>query len=556
MRERSAVIFPVLITLLVCTNARPAEHALAELGCANCHTTLRHNSTLRERIPDLRSAGLRYNPAWLFEFLQNPTRVRRHLGRARMPNFYIDENEALALVEFLQTQTNIVGAWPALPEAISRPPTRPTHPISAAAFESNLAGGLACLSCHTLNGRGGVTGVELSHVGFREQKEWARRYLVAPEMYGVPHTAMPPQFYVLTNSHFQPILPDPAQKIDVVVDYLFSLNADRKALLDQRYQRARNSATNMSAELGRDIFVALNCAACHRAETVIQPPTNAAPDLTLESARVKPSWLQAYLKKPFAIRPFGFRPGDGSRMPNFNLTTDEISEIVATIGKSAQNPSLQPSPLSAFARDKARAMLTDKLSCLGCHRLDGTGGRIGPDLTAVGQRLQPDYLLNVVQNPRGANPHSIMPRVPLTPNMLHLITSFLLGRTEVSPTTNNYPSLVDHPMALIRPLAESTEARYGQHCAPCHGHTGRGDGFNARYLPRKPTVHSDPEYMSRRPDDTLFDAVHSGGGIMNRSPYMPPWGETFARDEVSALVKHLRTLCRCEGPDWSRDGSR
>src|SRR5258706_7048151 len=81
-----------------------APALIAELGCANCHTDLKMKGSLRERTPDLSSAGLRYNPAYLFDFLQNPIKVRRHLGRARMPDFHLSPKEALALVAFLETQ--------------------------------------------------------------------------------------------------------------------------------------------------------------------------------------------------------------------------------------------------------------------------------------------------------------------------------------------------------------------------------------------------------------------------------------------------------------------
>ena len=59
--------------------------------------------------------------------------------------------------------------------------------------------------------------------------------------------------------------------------------------------------------------------------------------------------------------------------------------------------------------------------------------------------------------------------------------------------------------------------------------------------------------MSARPDDALYDAIAVGGYIMGRSNRMPPYGETLSREQIRALVRHLRTLCACEGPAWSRD---
>src|SRR5439155_7617666 len=85
------------------------EKLVSELGCIHCHTDLKAASTLRERTPDLSSAGLRYNPAYLFDYLQNPVRVKQHLGRSRMPDFHLSQKEALALVMFLQTQRQAGG---------------------------------------------------------------------------------------------------------------------------------------------------------------------------------------------------------------------------------------------------------------------------------------------------------------------------------------------------------------------------------------------------------------------------------------------------------------
>jgi mono/diheme cytochrome c family protein len=59
--------------------------------------------------------------------------------------------------------------------------------------------------------------------------------------------------------------------------------------------------------------------------------------------------------------------------------------------------------------------------------------------------------------------------------------------------------------------------------------------------------------MSARPDDSLFDTIAAGGAVMNRSPRMPAFGATLTPAEIRALVRHIRSLCRCEGPAWSRN---
>src|SRR5438067_4093704 len=88
---------------------------IAELGCVNCHSIPGAKSAVRELAPDLSAAGLRYNSAYLLDYLLNPVRVRQHLGRARMPDFGLSKKEALALVAFLESQRSIAGSWPELP---------------------------------------------------------------------------------------------------------------------------------------------------------------------------------------------------------------------------------------------------------------------------------------------------------------------------------------------------------------------------------------------------------------------------------------------------------
>lgn len=381
----------------------------------------------------------------------------------------------------------------------------------------------------------------MSSISYRLQPAWVKEYLVAPSRFGVPHSVMPAQFFDPTNQ-FRELVPEAGQKIQIITSYLFSLNAQKKESLRAKYESAKGAFPEASAELGRRIFVSQNCAACHRHDA-IQPRAEAAPELTKVGARVTAEWLSKFLKHPHPIRPFGYHPGDGSRMPDFRLSDGEAMELAAFLG--APNRKFQSQALSAFSKRKAKLLLTEKVSCLGCHRFGETGGRIGPDLTEVRNRLQPDYLNNIIRNPREANPHAIMPQVPLPESTAKLIVNFLLQHDERSKESS-YLSLTENP-----PVFET--GTYARHCAACHGKDGQGDGYNAAFLPRKPTAHASAAEMSRQPDDTLYDAIHSGGSIVNRSHFMPPWGQSLSPAQIKELVADIRTLCQCGGPEWSRD---
>jgi mono/diheme cytochrome c family protein len=215
--------------------------------------------------------------------------------------------------------------------------------------------------------------------------------------------------------------------------------------------------------------------------------------------------------------------------------------------------------LSTFSASKARTLMRDRLPCAGCHVIAGLsgGGRIGPDLSRVADRRSPEYVRRMIEDPHGAVPGTIMPKVPMPAPMRELVVAYLARTAPTSSTGRSDAGAVRTPREPAVPVATSeAPALYATYCAPCHGAKGRGDGPNARHLPVAPARHVDSAFMSRRSDDRLFDAIYAGGYPLGRSAMMPPYGETLTRPEVWALVRHLRVLCRCSGPAWSTDGDR
>jgi mono/diheme cytochrome c family protein len=551
----------VFMTVGQSAPAHPGLGLMGELGCTYCHGDLRYQSTLRDLTPDLSSAGLRYNPAYLFEYLQNPTRLRQHLGKARMPNFHFSEKETLALVAFLETQRSIPGTWPAIPPALTDTPSAAMNSAAVADAKSQIP---VCLGCHTLEGKGANRAVDLSSLTHRLQSDWVRKFLVSPQMFGVPATNMPPLFYRLSGNppHFEANTPDAVKRIQLLTDYMFSFQPQKREALSQRFAAAKSKFPGVTAELGEAIFRSQNCAACHRHRS-ITARENAAPELTGEADRVNQAWFESYLRQPTALRPFGFHPGDGSRMPDFRLGAEEVQQISQYLwslaGKQATGPvGFKPQRLSAFALLKAKTLLNDKLSCLGCHSLGGKGGKVGPDLALARVRLQPSYIYSMIVNPRAANPNTIMPKLPLPEATASLVANFLVQQDTVA-RAGDYLSLTDFP--LLPPAASTTQAprpareQYMTHCGVCHGLDGRGTGFNAGFLPQAPTPHADGAYMSGQPDDTLYDGVAAGGAILNKSHFMPAWGQTLSPAEIKNLVTYMRGLCQCQGPGWSRDNA-
>lgn len=219
--------------------------------------------------------------------------------------------------------------------------------------------------------------------------------------------------------------------------------------------------------------------------------------------------------------------------------------VLAACGSLMVPRSAHAQTLSPFSQRKAESLLKDHLPCLGCHKLNGDGGTIGPDLTTVQRRRSPEYIANMIADPQRTLPGANMPRISMPDSTRDLITRYLGGTPEGSGSKPQDTG----PNA---PSSASGAQLYLRWCGHCHGATGGGDGPNAKNLPVKPAQHSSREAMSNRPDDSLFDTIASGGAVMNRSPRMPPFGGTLSAADIRKLVRHIRTLCRCEGPAWSR----
>lgn len=313
------------------------------------------------------------------------------------------------------------------------------------------------------------------------------------------------------------------------------------------------AGTELNAADGERLFAALNCAGCHD-RTGAQPVRN-APALALEGDRVRAEWLREFLRSPRAVRPFGARPGDGGRMPRFALREAEIDSLTQALTRTTRaSAPFVPTPLSARAENRIETLLTTRYSCLGCHRLDGTGGRIGPDLSAAGGRLNSDYIRAILERPGHLAPTGVMPPTLAPPGALDELASFLAARAGGTPDADEragYLSPLDHSM-VVR-TADATADLYATRCSACHG-AGRGDGYNAAFLRVRPADHTDARAMAGRTDARLYDAIAGGARFLNGSPGMPAFPD-LTPDQIRSLVAYIRTLCSCEQPAWAGDGN-
>lgn len=149
--------------------------------CIGCHTIFGNGSYF---APDLTKIAEKKPKEYLKKFLMDPKAVN---PKASMPKFGITADEADKLLEFL--------GWTAKVDTNDWPP----KPILAGAAGSGgieLSAGQRlyqshrCSACHMINGIGGTSGPDLSHVGSRRDAHWLKEHFEHPQKL-VPNSAMP-----------------------------------------------------------------------------------------------------------------------------------------------------------------------------------------------------------------------------------------------------------------------------------------------------------------------------------------------------------------------------
>ena len=502
------------------------ENLINELGCGNCHLGAEKSTLIPVRAPDLSNSGSKYNASFIYDYLKEPHSVRKNIGLSRMPNFNFSDEEAFALTLYLETKKNVFSS---------------THynkgDRSIDSFKL-ISEDYQCTSCHLLNEEGADRSINLNSTGSRLKEEWIYETIFYPQKHIAEGTSMP-MFFDDTNQE---------SKIAVgsMTQYIYNKGNDRLNQLDRKLRLARNKFSNITSENGRQIFLSQNCISCHAMEDEIAwYSDHNAPDLSGQVMRTKKQWLLSYLEEPKPIRPNGYFPGTGSRMPNYNLNSNEINSIIQWIGSFPQKTTIDE--ISNFQSNKIYNLLENELSCLGCHQLNEKGGKIGPDLSNAGNRLTDGYIKMAIEHPQMIMPESIMPKQIINKKTTQLLQSFI--KMQVNEKTSNPPMY----LSLVENQPYKVDDLYVANCSVCHGLNGAGDGFNAKYLPVSPGNLSDSETISKRSDNTLYETLYNGGRIMKKHHFMPSWGLKLSHKEIVYLVSRIRQLCDCDSPNWSKN---
>ncbi len=89
-------------------------------------------------------------------------------------------------------------------------------------------------------------------------------------------------------------------------------------------------------------------------------------------------------------------PGTAMLPVAADLPDAQVWQLVAYIGSLSTDPANIDLPGSVASGNR---LFRGKGDCDSCHMVDGQGGRLGPDLSRVGERRNPEELLSDILNP-------------------------------------------------------------------------------------------------------------------------------------------------------------
>ncbi len=161
---------------------------------------------------------------------------------------------------------------------------------------------------------------------------------------------------------------------------------------------------------GRSLAAAQQCSRCH-SDAGVADPIDSTP------ASRGGEWLMGHVTDPEMIAP-------GLREPPTAISEREAAAVVAY----AQRASRQIYP--GFPPSVEAAAIVWARFCVGCHTLDGDGGKQGPDLSHEGTKHDLATLRRWITNPEAVDPEADMPAFGkrLKPQELDAIAQFLAAR--------------------------------------------------------------------------------------------------------------------------------
>jgi mono/diheme cytochrome c family protein len=512
---------------------------LTRLNCQGCHK-LNHLET-PSLGPDLSSVGYKVSRAWIYKWLKEPRTVLDKDGNttvngyesgdeSRMPQYRLSEAELVSLSAYLSVQKarpldsykinpSVVAAWSKKPDLISQGEER---------FRQ-----LMCTTCHpvavTRAGEtkliGGNIAPELTKVGSKVNEDWLVSWLHDPQGY-LPHGEMPR--YGWTD-----------EELYKVSQYVMNKLTDSDLLSNVPQLGV---ASEEEVKKGKRIFLEKGCATCHTLEGT-PPQKDFGPDLTAMGAnntseldfgkskapRDLISYIQTKLKDPSSVNP-------AARMPQYAWNQADLDAVTIALlsetGKPATSALQQlvlPKRAASFQAVGAFAVVYERYKCYACHRFNGYGGTLAPDLSYEGSVAQKKWIFDFLKNPQTVRPALIlrMPQFNMTDKEASILAEYLslaVQKPGVDPESVDVRQFTPAMAAAGRELYQT---KY--QCQSCHT-IGRAGGYVG------PNLNNAGNWLT----PAWIEAWLRNPQALQPGTIEPR--REFSEEEIRALTAYLMTL--------------
>lgn len=387
------------------------QRLFEQIGCTGCHLVKGYEN-IPKVAPSLRKISAKVDPSWMARWIENPHKLR---PRARMPNFDLKQEDAVAIAAFLWSLSKEEGdKW------------MQEHPLPAGFREGDanevakgkkLVETIGCKGCHgfaegeftTVLGKEKDLVPNLKDIASKVGPQWVYHWVKNPRGFA-PDTRMPSLR-----------LSDDEAK--AMTSYLMTLGGKPEAIagIQEKLADAKN------IKRGESLVRKLGCFGCHDIKGM-EKESRVGVELTTFGSKgleelffgnrtdIKETWDDWTYNKLNTPRIYATERIE-QLMPQFNLADEDITAlrvVLAGFRERKVGVRYQADQSQRVIQVVEGRRLMHQYNCIGCHEIEKRGGFVKkyyenpasapPPLNGEGEKVQSNWLFSFLQAPLPLRP--------------------------------------------------------------------------------------------------------------------------------------------------------